>query len=286
VTRPAVSVVVPFAGTADEARQLLEALGRLERRAEDEVLVADNSPGAMVPKRSGVQVVRAGRIASSYYARNVGAALARNDWLLFLDSDTIPPRSLLDDFFAGPDLAGRGIIAGEVEGAPAQVALTARHARSRGHLGIDANLLHGGPYPAGGTANLMVRRRVWEELGGFCEVRSAADLEFCWRAQEAGWDFAINRDARIQHLHAERLGRTLRKVVRYGAGQAWSNRRYPGSAPRPPLLRQLGRAVIGVVAWSLALRVERAAFKALDGAWAAAFAWGYYLGDNRAQGLD
>jgi mycofactocin glycosyltransferase len=286
VTRPAVSVVVPFAGTAEEARRMLESVGELELRDDDELLIVDNSPWAVVPQPLEAEVVRASRLASSYHARNVGAAHAGNDWLLFLDADALPPSSLLDDYFSTSLPAGCGIVAGEVEGAHEQTALPARHARSRRHLGVAANLLRHGPYPAGGTANLLVRRRTWEELDGFCEVRSGADLELCWRAQEAGWGFAFNPGARIEHLHAERFAPTLRKAARYGAGQAWSNRRYPGSAPRPPLLRQLGRAIVGVVAWSLTLRFERAAFKALDGAWAAAFAWGYYLGDNEAPGLD
>jgi GT2 family glycosyltransferase len=286
VKRPAVSVIVPFAGTAEEAHGTLDALRRLELRAADELLVVDNSPRAVVPQRTGAEVVRASQLASSYHARNVGAARATNDWLLFLDADTLPPPSLLNDYFSTSPPAGCGIVAGEVEGARDQVALTARHARSRQHLGVEANLLGHGPYPAGGTANLLVRRQAWEELDGFCEIRSGADLEFCWRAQEAGWTFALNRGARTEHLHAERLVPTLRKAARYGAGQAWSNRRYPGSGRRPALLRELSRAFAGVVVWSLTARFERAAFKALDGAWAAAYACGYHFGGNCAVPLD
>lgn len=285
MARPPVSVIVPFAGTADDAWRLVEALDRLDRREADELLVVDNGPTEVVSGRFGVEVVRANQLASAYYARNAGAARAANEWLLFLDSDTIPPPTLLDDYFPAPVPARCGIVAGEVEGAPGQAAAIARHARSRRHLGVEANLLHHGPYPAGGTANLMVRRRAWEELGGFHEVRSGADLEFCWRAQEAGWTFAFNPDARVEHLHTERLAPTLRKAARYGAGQAWSNRLQPGSGPRPPVLRQLARALAGVIVWTLTLRFERAGFKALDGAWAAAFAVGYYLGDNRARPL-
>jgi GT2 family glycosyltransferase len=286
MARPPVSVIVPFAGTEEDARRLLEALAHLKRREGDELLVVDNSPDAAVTADGrGVEVVRADRLASSYHARNVGAARAANGWLLFLDSDTIPPPSLLDDYFSDPPPAGCGIVAGEVEGATGQAALTARHARSRRHLGVEANLLRHGPRPAGGTANLMMRRRTWEELGGFHEVRSGADLEFCWRAQEAGWGFVLNPDARVEHLNAETLALTLRKAVRYGAGQAWSNRIRPGSAPHPPVVRQVARALAGAVIWPLALRFERAAFKALDGLWAIAYAYGYYRVDNAPRPL-
>ena len=286
MARPAVSVIVPFKGSPGEAAALVATLRGLELGPDDELLVVDNCPRPTVAGVPGVDVVRADRLASSYYARNAGAGRAANDWLLFLDSDVVPPATLLDDFFSEPIPERCGIVAGEVDGAPGQQALTARHARSRNHLGVEANLLHHGPHPAAGTANLMVRRDLWRRLDGFAEVRSGADLELCWRAQDAGWGFVLNRAARVQHLHAEGLGPTLRKARRYGAGQAWSNRRYPGSAPPPPVLRQVARAFAGIVVWTVSLRFERAAFKALDGASALAFAHGYHLGDNQPPRLE
>jgi len=133
----------------------------------------------------------------------------------------VPPATLLDDFFSEPIPMRCGIVAGEVDGAPGQPALTARHTRSRNHLGVEANLLDHGPHPAAGTANLMLRRDLWRRLDGFAEVRSGADLELCWRAQDAGRGFVLHREARVEHLYPERLGPTLRKARRYGAGQAW-----------------------------------------------------------------
>lgn len=285
MSRPAVSVVVPFRGTLGEAQRLLRALSSLDLRDGDEILVADNSPDPIVPDGRGVTVVRADRLASSYYARNVGAEHAGREWIVFLDYDVTPPAALLDLYFATPLADTTGIVAGEVSGAPSQTALTARHARSRNHLGVAVNLIHRGPYPCAGTANLMVRRTAWGEVGGFQEVRSGADLEFCWRVQQSGWAFELRPDAKVEHLHAEGLRPTLSKAARYGAGQSWSNSRFPGSAPRPPLLRQLLRSAAGLVVWSLLLRFERAGFKALDGAWAAAYAFGYYRGDNGAPPL-
>lgn len=285
MTRPAVTIIMPFSGTVAEARGALASLAAIERGSADNAFLVDNSPRAVVPPGRAARVIRADRLASSYYARNVGAAQARTEWLLFLDADTRPPASLLEDYFSIPIPDRCGIVAGEVDAASGQRALVARHASSRRHLGVAANLLHHGPYEAGGTANLLVRRLAWEELGGFREVRSGADLEFCWRAREAGWEFALNAQARVEHVHAETLAGAVRKAARYGAGQRWSERQWPGSAPRPPLLRRLGRALAGSAVWLLRLRFERAAFKALDGAWALAFAAGYYLGDNQPRPL-
>src|SRR3954451_4750968 len=51
-TRPAVSVIVPFAGSTTEAEKAVAALQRLRLRPGDQVIVADNSPGD--PRPDGV----------------------------------------------------------------------------------------------------------------------------------------------------------------------------------------------------------------------------------------
>ncbi len=175
-----------------------------------------------------------------------------------------------------------GVLAGAVRGAHG-ASLAARYAAARGHLDETFHLA-AEPYPAGITANLLVRRRTWETLGGFQEgVRSGADVEFCWRAQDAGWGLEHRPRARVEHRHADSLRELLRKAARYGAGRRWVNRRYPGSMPRPRLARELVRAVAGGVAWPLAGQPTRGAFKLIDGAYVAAGAWGYVAGDSSAE---
>lgn len=278
-TRPAVSVVVPFAGTADEAARVRAQLLGLAVAPGDEVIVADNSQRAVAESAGAIRVVRADRIASSYYARNSGAGAASNEWLLFVDSDCLLPATLLDDFFAPAPAERTGLVAGEIEGEPTQTSLIARYHRSRGHLAASAPL-ELGPSPAAGTANLLVRRAVWAELDGFAEVVSGADFEFSWRAGAAGWGVEYRPGAAVRHLHPETVGSMRRKAARYGAGQRWLDGRYPG-VPRPPrLFRELLRSAAGVPMWALTARFERAAFKALDAAWISAYARGWRSGKN------
>src|SRR4051794_20802517 len=112
-TRPAVSVIVPFAGSKTEAEKAVVALERLRIRPGDQVIVVDNSPGE--PRPDGIaEWVSAPDLMSSYYARNVGAEHARNDWLLFLDADCEPEPDLLDRYFDTPIGEGVGAIAGGV----------------------------------------------------------------------------------------------------------------------------------------------------------------------------
>ncbi len=278
------SVVVPFAGTPDDAARVNAQLLGLTAGPGDELIVADNSPQPAAGASGNVRVVRADRLASSYYARNTGAAAAKNEWLLFVDSDCLLPATLLDDYVAAAPAQRTGLVAGGIDGEPTQTSLIARYHRSRGHLAAEAPL-ELGPSPAAGTANALVRRGAWEELGGFEEVVSGADFEFSWRAGAAGWGVEYRPGARVRHLHPESVGAMRRKAARYGAGQRWLDARQPG-VPRPPrLLRELLRGAAGVAAWTLTARFERAAFKALDAAWISAYAGGWRSGDNTPRPL-
>jgi cellulose synthase/poly-beta-1,6-N-acetylglucosamine synthase-like glycosyltransferase len=282
--RPPVSVIVPFAGGRAEAAAVIRELSGLELRDGDERIVVDNSATGAVGPAEGIAVVRADRLASSYYARNAGAERAANEWLLFVDSDCLLPPGLLGQFFSEAPGERCGIVAGEIDGDPAQTSPIARYHRSRGHLRAGAPL-ELGPSPAAGTANMLVRRETWRELNGFEEVASGADFDFCWRAGEAGWEVEYRPAAAVRHLHPESFAAMRTKARRYGAGQRWLDRRYPGIPRRPGLGRELLRGLGGAVVWTVTGRFERARFKLLDAAWIAAYAQGWRAGENTPRPL-
>jgi colanic acid/amylovoran biosynthesis glycosyltransferase len=278
--RPAVSVIVPFGGGASEVEEMLHSLRSLRLGPGDEALVADNTPGGLVAAERGIGVVRATDERSSYHARNAAAEAARNPWLLFLDADCRPPADLLGRYFSEPVEKRCGALVGEVDGMRSQHSLVARYARSRGHLRQAIHLQF--PFrPFGITANLMVRRAAWAGLGGFQEgVRSGADAEFSWRLQDAGWKLVYRPAATVEHRHRETVPQLARRAARLAAGRAWLNRRYPGSHPRPRLLRRLGRCASGVLVWTSVGRWERAAFKGLDAVVVACEGAAYFLGNG------
>lgn len=281
--RPAVSVVVPFFGDVAAARRLAGSLAGLRLRDGDEVLVADNTPqgvaAAIGSGRSSIRVVQAYGELSSYFARNVGAEAAANEWLLFTDADCVPEANLLDAYFEQPAGESVGGLAGTITGAANQSGLLAEWARTRGILNQERLLADQG---GAATANLMVRAQGWRAVGGFQEgIRSGGDLEFCWRLVDAGWAIEPRPEARVAHLHRERLRSALGAMARYSAGNAWHGRRRPGSAPPLGLAASLARAAGGMIWFGLTLRFRRAALKGLDGLAAVAQATGRGLG-NRA----
>jgi GT2 family glycosyltransferase len=233
--RPAISVIVPFAGTRAEADAVCDALTAIERRPGDELIVADNSVDPVMEPRGDVRVVRADKERSSYSARNAAAASATGQWLLFTDSDCVPAPWLLDAYWAPPPADETGAVAGSIVNPPPH-GWADRYSADADVLSQARSLNH--PYkPYGVTANLLVRRAAWEQAGGFAEgARSGGDAEFCWRIQHRGWAIEHRPHAAVIHFHRTTLNGILRQYRRYGAGVAWLERRYPGATHGWPAL--------------------------------------------------
>lgn len=258
MSRPPVSVVVPFAGDASQAQAALVMLRALHTGLGDELILADNSgvaPGDIV----GVTVVRANAERSPAHARNAGAALARADWILFLDADTRAPADLLDAYFAEPVAPTVGALAGEVIAAPGGASLAERYGAARSFLSQRAHLAH--PYlPRAVAANLLVRRAAFEQLGGFLEgVRAAEDTDFSWRLQRAGWLLELRPGASVEHRYRASVGELRLQWRGYAAGRAWLARRYADFQPESAVRRGLRRAVGRVVGRKDARRDARPA---------------------------
>jgi GT2 family glycosyltransferase len=244
MSRPVVSVVMPFAGDGAAAAAAIETLLALDLRPGDELILADNSvlPVASTVATGAVKVIRAIAERSPAHARNAGAAIAHNDWILFLDSDCLVHHGLLDAYFALPVSDDVGALAGEVLAAPAGDTLAARYGAARGFLSQEAHLRH--PYrPRAVAANLLVRRAAFEQVGGFYEgVRAGEDTDFSWRIQAAGWRLELRSEASVEHRYRTTL-KDLRSQWRgYAAGRAWLARRYDGFEPEPALRRASSRA--------------------------------------------
>jgi hypothetical protein len=70
-----------------------------------------------------------------------------------------------------------------------------------------------------GSFNLAIRRRVLEEVGGFDPAyrrASGEDNDLSYRIRKRGYRLLFDREARVRHVHPERLARYLAEQARHG----------------------------------------------------------------------
>ncbi len=239
VSRPPVSVVMPFAGDSVAARDAIASLLLLDVAPGDELILADNT--ALVAPSGGVHVVPVAGERSPAHARNAGAEQAHCDWILFIDADCRVSPDLLDAFFASPVSDDVGALAGEVVPSLDGQTVAERYGATRSFLSQQVHLAH--PYmPRAVAANLLVRRAAFEQVGGFFEgVRAAEDTDFSWRLQRAGWQLELRPSAVVEHRYRASLGELRAQWRGYAAGRAWLRRRYEGFEPEPALRRGVAR---------------------------------------------
>jgi glycosyltransferase involved in cell wall biosynthesis len=220
--RPDVSVVIPVKDGVRSLPSVLDALSAQRDVADIEVIVVDNNStdetAAVARAHPVVTQVVVERTPGSYAARNAGLAVARASVLAFTDADCTPEPDWLAAGLSAlestnADLAGGGIRAH----VSAQPTLWERYDRAV-YLRQEDVVVHSGWAV---TANLFVRRAVFDAVGGFdASLLSGGDREFCLRAGRAGFRIAYAAEAVISHDPRKTAGEIWRLNKRIGAGFA------------------------------------------------------------------
>jgi len=230
-TAPRLSVAVSTYHRPDGLRRLLTALRpQVEDRATREIAVVNDGShddayadtvcafDRLVRYRPLPQNVGIAR------ARNESAAMARGDYIVFTDDDCVPPPFWLDwlesRLDANPEI---DVLIGTTR--PNLPERSRFFERVNGHYDLI-------PQPAGETsvplfvtANVAIRRALFERLGGFGfgpEFPGAGeDTELACRLAAAGSRTVVDRHWYVRHDVSDGLRRQMRRYWRYGYANVW-----------------------------------------------------------------
>jgi glycosyltransferase involved in cell wall biosynthesis len=213
-----ISVIVPVRDGAATLARCLDGLAAQSVRPA-EVVVVDNGSrddtAALAQAHSlRPRVIREDR-PGSYAARNAGIAVASSEFLAFTDADCIPDPHWLE--------AACGVLAAGAELAAGQVTPVISRRPSlwekfdAGHHVDQRKYVE--ELGFGATANLLVRRSVFDDVGIFdARLRSGGDREFCLRATAKGHRLTYAPDAIVSHHSRRTLRETWQLHRRLGAG--------------------------------------------------------------------
>ena len=237
----AISVVINVLGRHDVLARVLDGLQRQRDAPDLDVLVA---PDAAEPDREGVAAAVAGR-ARIVEARRAGASAARNaGWraasaplVLFLGADILPAPRLVAEHLAWHAQHPQETVAvlGDVRWARGLRVTPFMRWLDRGWQfdyraisGIDAGW--GRFY----TANVSVKRRLLERVGGFDEEAFPfhyEDLDIARRMADHGLRLLYNRAARGEHWHPRTLEDWRNRTADVAAAERRFVARWPDIKP-------------------------------------------------------
>ena len=242
-----ISVVIPVLNGERTIGAQLAAL-RDHPIDEFEVVVADNgsSDGTADVVESftdslPVRLVDASGRRGASAARNIGAAAAHGDFVVFTDADDVVGRCWLDgwqraalhlDFGTGP-------LAGFVSDQPSPDPTTDTFQLPR-HMGFL-------PYAFG--TNFGIRHDIFDQFGGFDEaLATAEDVDLSWRLALAGVELHFVTGSLVAVRRKERSIELMRQYFAYGRSDPLLYKRFRAQGLRRPSAREILRGYGSIVA--------------------------------------
>jgi len=224
VTRTGITAIVVSKGLEGLLRFCVDALDRSLKKVggNHHIIVADNASNPpcqkSLMKPSGIELLRFDRPARFARANNAAAALQPSDFYLLLNNDVILAeealacmlRLLVETPSAGicgsrllfPDgsLQHCGVVFGPGDVGPYHVSRK-KPAHQASRMNQEFQAVTG--------ACLLVRKQVWDELGGLDESYpfGLEDIDFCLRARQRGWRVFCCGETDSLHFEASTPGR-------------------------------------------------------------------------------
>lgn len=194
----ACTVVIPVYNAENVIGEQMRALSDQDFDGPFEVLLADNGStdgSVLAAERAAsgltMRTVDASKRRGPSAARNIGAKSARSELLLFCDADDLVDPAWVRTMHAALE-AGAWVGGPYLPFASREDIWIPRYDVSALPTAWDRTYAFGG--------NFGIRREEWIRLGGFDEsLTGAEEIEFAWRAHDAGLSLTFVPEARVNY---------------------------------------------------------------------------------------
>ena len=230
-----ISIVVAIFNRKDELFELLNSLIAQTDKDFEVIIVDDGSFVDLLPtvetfkEMLNIQYFKKANSGPGL-SRNYGANRAKNDWLVFVDSDVIVEKDYIENIkknlektdcaaFGGADKAHKGfnILQKAISYSMTSVFTTG------GIRGSKKAVTRFQPR----SFNMGVNKEIFLKIGGFSEMRIGEDPDLSMTIWEKGYKTAFFDDIGVYHKRRTDLGKFSKQVYQFGCARPILNQRHP-----------------------------------------------------------
>ncbi|MGL6037460.1 MAG: glycosyltransferase [Soonwooa sp.] len=230
-----ISIIIAIYNRRDELFELLNSLLR-QTDKNFEIIVVDD--GSQIDLSPTIKIFE-NQLDMHFYrktnsgpglTRNYGAKRAKNEWLVFVDSDVIVEENYIEnikkdlneipcDAFGGADKAHKGfnIMQKAISYSMTSVFTTG---------GIRGNKKAVSKFQPR-SFNMGVNKEVFLKVGGFSEMRIGEDPDLSMTLWENGYTTAFFDNIGVYHKRRTDLGKFSKQVYQFGCARPILNQRHP-----------------------------------------------------------
>ena len=230
-----ISLIIAIYNRKDELFELLNSLSH-QTDKDFEVIIVDD--GSQINLRPTAELFHESLTIEFFrkdnsgpgLSRNYGAKKAKNDWLVFVDSDVIVEKDYIEnikqnlennpcDAFGGADKAHKGfnLMQKAISYSMTSVFTTG---------GIRGNKKSISKFQPR-SFNMGVRKLAFEKVGGFSEMRIGEDPDLSMKLWENGFNTAFFDDIGVYHKRRVDFGKFSKQVYQFGCARPILNQRHP-----------------------------------------------------------
>ena len=230
-----ISILVAIFNRKDELFELLNSLIAQTDKDFEVIIVDDGSFVDLLPtvetfkEMLNIQYFKKANSGPGL-SRNYGANRAKNDWLVFVDSDVIVEKDYIENIkknlektdcaaFGGADKAHKGfnLLQKAISYSMTSVFTTG------GIRGSKKAVTRFQPR----SFNMGVNKEIFLKIGGFSEMRIGEDPDLSMTIWENGYQTAFFDDIGVYHKRRTDLGKFSKQVYQFGCARPILNQRHP-----------------------------------------------------------